>query len=804
MCKKFDGPALLKYTKTKTDVPLHTGTMRMDILVPSRFSRSILVGVLSAFVIAGCTSKIPNTMSPEDTQEQLDAISILEGRLKELRPKKNSVGGIGIVPLVPALSESSDSQVEDCKDDLGNPREFNLFDLEMSTISVENTQVDRVINALRTLGLETLSSQQVTAANYAIEVTEDDENWDDDEDIVEETEEFSEILASEAGTTTKTRYTCSDLPVFFHSPIQQVNNLPSTIQTSNERDGSKFSFVNLNQSDFGTNKSILVFNHPSQKNKLRKIQRVLDQSIDQAPVQVYIESMVLEVNEEGMRQLGVQLSSSRPNDSGGGNVVNIGQENVVAPSSSGSDFLSLAISRGADAEIVSDLLNLKVKALVSSGSAEVLSRPGVMTLDNRPAVIEVGEQKQYPVVSSTNFDGNVELSYEFEEVTPGILLQIRPRVSEKNDHVSMEIDVQIKALVSANDGIVSQDGQTIATKPGSSTRRVHTFARVPNNSPIIIGGLVSRSEDNTENRLPGTQNLGILKNIFGGEKRSNQKKEVIIVITPHIITNEKELGIHSPKDNDLFNDTGMNLFRDSYRLKDSDVFNLEEVYATEKHKLYSKKALDAVEENPSLANTFPYSAYTNDGFPGSDAVVEKMLFEFSDRLGLAEQINPSKIVLLESEKSGTFKDVTRIKKIWDSFPKDGNKALKISFSEGSAADSPAGSSFGQIKVVPIEEAIKHEVDFKAQEKETIIYIKSEKEFSEIATAVATADLIKLNSSQSTLGISDVRVGRKFTLPAKVDRYYVFDKRAARILYSQAFYYRHMEAKLAEAYKQLED
>jgi len=758
------------------------------------------------FALTACSDAPQTSVKNADTDLQLEAISILESRLKQLKPKNTSTSGI--VPLIPSLISADDIQVDSCKDANGQLRNFNLFDLQISTINVENTEINRVITSLKTLSLTTLSAQDVTdASEMEAEVQKILDNTEEKPGFLGEGEPEDEkdvlIDAEIEKPQNRKTYTCEDLPVFFHSPIKNVENLPSTIQTSEDRDGSKFSLVNLKQSDFGTNKNILVFNHPSQKSKLRKIESVLSRSIDKSPVQVYIESMVLEVNEEGMRQLGVQFSSST-SKSEGGNVFTLGQENVVAPSSAGADFLSLAISRGADADIVSDLLNLKVKALVASGSAEVLSRPGVMTLDNRPAVIEVGEQKQYPVVSSTSFDGNVELSYDFEEVTPGILLQLRPRVSEKDDHVSMEIDVQIKALVSANDGIVSQDGQAIATKPGSSTRRVHTFARVPNNSPIIIGGLVSRSEDSTENRLPGTRKLGILKNLFGGERRSNQKKEVIIVITPHIITDEKSLGIHSPKDSDLFNDTGMNLFRDSYRLKDSDVFNLDSVYTTEKYKKYSRKALNAVQKNPALADQFPYSAFGSNGFPGSEAVVDKMLFEFSDRLGLGEKIQPGKIIVIGSDKTGSFEDVNRVRKIWDSFPKDGSRALKISFSEGKAADSPAGSSFGQVKIVPIEEAIRHQVNFKLRGKETVIYIKTEKDYSKIANAIATAELIKLNAAQSSLGISDIRVGRKLTLPAMEDRYYVLDQQAARILYSEEFYYSHMEQELAKAYKMLGD
>lgn len=757
-------------------------------------------------VLTACSSTSNIATRTADTDEQLQAISILEERLANLAPQTSKIKTSGIVPLIPALASENDIKIAGCVDSDGRQREFNLFDLQISTINVENTEIKRVIASLKTLGLTTLSARDVTDASIIADELQATIDANDAESGFlgePDPEEVEKPIpdTKKLGAGARKSYTCTDLPVFFHSPIKSVDNLPSTIQTSEERDGSRFSLVNLKQSDFGANNSILIFNHPSQKRKLRRIEGVLNQSLDKSPVQVYIESMVLEVNEEGMRQLGVQFSSSTPRMKGGGNAVTIGQENVVAPSSAGADFLSLAISRGADADIVSDLLNLKVKALVASGSAEVLSRPGVLTLDNRPAVIEVGEQKQYPIVSSTTFDGNVELSYDFEEVTPGILLQLRPRVSEKDNHVSMEIDVQIKALVSANDGIVSQDGQAIASKPGSSTRRVHTFARVPNNSPIIIGGLVSRSEDNTENRLPGTKKFGILKNLFGGEKRSNQKKEVIIVITPHIITDEKGLGIHSPKDSNLFNDAGMNLFRDSYRLKDSDIFNLERVYATDKYIKYSKIALDAIAEDPKLAKKFPYSAFTNNGFPGSEAVVDKMLFEFSDRLGLAENIKPEKIVFIASDKAGSFRDVERVRKIWESFPKDGTKAMKLSFFEKLG---PGGSSFGQISVVPIEEAIRYEVNFKALEDATVIYIKTEKDYRNIANAIATAELFTLNAAQAPLGIDDIRVGRKLTLPQMEEGYYVFDQKAARILYSDQFYYNHMEAQLKKAYRMLGD
>ena len=89
----------------------------------------------------------------------------------------------------------------------------------------------------------------------------------------------------------------------------------------------------------------------------------------------------------------------------------------------------------------------------------------------------------------------------------------------------MEIDVQVKALVAALSGeAYNNDGKIIASKPGTSTRRVHTFALVPNKTPIIIGGLVSKQQEVTENKIPGLGDIPYLGNLFGAEKLRMKRK----------------------------------------------------------------------------------------------------------------------------------------------------------------------------------------------------------------------------------------------------------------------------------------
>jgi len=341
--------------------------------------------------------------------------------------------------------------------------------------------------------------------------------------------------------------------------------------------------VNMASTDYGLNESLVAFYHPAHQKRFDNIKKTITETLDAAPVQVYIESMVLEVNESGMDELGVLYNAAV-----GQSTVQLGGASATSPSnvSPGSPFFKGVLAGGMGATGVADYLSLQVQALVAKGSAEVLSRPSVITINNRPAVIEVTEQKQFPVTSSSaDAYGRLSLSYGFEEVTPGILLQIRPRVSDDRNEVAMEIDVQVKALVSANDGTaLDASGNTMGTKPGTSSRRVHTFALVPNKTPIIIGGLVSKERENVSNKIPLLGDIPVLGRLFGAESASNSKKEVIVVITPHIIRNNNEIGIQTPKDTAMFDDTDMDLFRDSYRVRSEDVFDLGFVYQSKQFK----------------------------------------------------------------------------------------------------------------------------------------------------------------------------------------------------------------------------
>ena len=191
---------------------------------------------------------------------------------------------------------------------------------------------------------------------------------------------------------------------------------------------------------------------------------------------------------------------------------------------------------------------------------------------------------------------------------------------------------------------VNDAGDTIGTKPGSSTRRVHTFAIVPNKTPIIIGGLVSKGNESTTNKIPFLGDIPFLGKLFGASSSKKDKKEVIVVITPYIIRDNSNIGIQTPKDTAMFDDTDMDLFRDSYRVRAEDMFDLGFIYRSKKFNQYRNYVVSRAESDREFAKTPLARDYTGEQFPGGDALVTRMIYDIVKKRNLAEPVSGKKII----------------------------------------------------------------------------------------------------------------------------------------------------------------
>ena len=229
-------------------------------------------------------------------------------------------------------------------------------------------------------------------------------------------------------------------------------------------------------------------------------------------------------------------------------------------------------------QTILDEIDLQLRAIIQNNSTEILSKPSVLVLDGRQARIQVGEQipiSKLPMSSAQDLFVVPDVEY----LPVGITLNIRPRISNDNKYVTM----QVETIISEVAGGYSNSQSSVIDAPIINNRKIESFVRLANNTPFIVGGLISNKQSDGKSRIPLLSKIPIIGNLFKQKSSTQDNREVIIVITPHIIEdNYSEFSKVVPQDSEIFNSFGSILFSNSYRLKESDIFDLDFITESDK------------------------------------------------------------------------------------------------------------------------------------------------------------------------------------------------------------------------------
>lgn len=186
----------------------------------------------------------------------------------------------------------------------------------------------------------------------------------------------------------------------------------------------------------------------------------------------------------------------------------------------------------------SENISVLLRALDQCGSMEVLSRPQIMTLDNQQAFIQVGQRVPRIVNSQLTQLGQIN-SLELEDV--GLLLGVTPRISPEGQ-VVMEIDAEKSEVGPEREGIpisVSNDG-TVIRSPRVEVTTAQTTVSAASGQTIVIGGLITNSNQSLTRKVPWLGDLPVLGNLFRFDSHSNRRTELLIILTPHVIRGQSE------------------------------------------------------------------------------------------------------------------------------------------------------------------------------------------------------------------------------------------------------------------------
>ncbi|WP_281850478.1 type IV pilus secretin PilQ [Dyella sp. GSA-30] len=281
--------------------------------------------------------------------------------------------------------------------------------------------------------------------------------------------------------------------------------------------------------------TLLINDTPQKIHELRDVIAVLDKPVQQ----VLIESRIVVATDNFTRELGAKFGASaiRTNPSGqqigvggtltppttSGGQTTLSPLNVNLPSSTQGGTFGFALLGKNYA------LDLELSAAQLEGRGEVVSSPRVITANQQEAVIRQGTEIGYVTYqnSSSGAAGSGTATVQFKDAV--LELKVTPTITADN-RVYLTINVKKDAL---NQFItVPGSGQV----PQIDTREINTSVLVDNGQTVVLGGIYEITKQNTVTKVPGLGDIPGIGVLFRNTKRQNDKAELLIFVTPRILS----------------------------------------------------------------------------------------------------------------------------------------------------------------------------------------------------------------------------------------------------------------------------
>ena len=176
-------------------------------------------------------------------------------------------------------------------------------------------------------------------------------------------------------------------------------------------------------------------------------------------------------------------------------------------------------------------LGALITALKTDSDINILSTPTIVTTDNKEAEIIVG--RTVPFTTGQKFDSNNNPVFTFDYRDVGLTLRITPQINS-NGYVKMDIFSKLEALVETTLGI-----QELA--PTTLKRQANTTVVVKDGYTVVIGGMIRDDKVENVSSVPILGSIPIIGALFRSQSTTTQKNNLLIFLTPHVISSSKQL-----------------------------------------------------------------------------------------------------------------------------------------------------------------------------------------------------------------------------------------------------------------------
>jgi len=255
--------------------------------------------------------------------------------------------------------------------------------------------------------------------------------------------------------------------------------------------------------------------------------------LDVAVRQVLIEARIVEASDTFGRSLGVRLGGGMIGAAGalskGNTNVTLGTNYSATAADTSGNFVSfpastLGVANAAASFAVSifnasanRFLNLELSALEADGKGKIVSSPRVVTADQVKALIEQGTEFPYQTATSS---GATSLAFR----KANLKLEVTPQITPEGN-IILDLDVNKDSR-----------GETTPAGIAIDTKHIKTQVLVENGGTVVIGGIFTLEETNNETKVPLLGDVPYLGNLFRSRERTSRKQEMLVFITPKMIT----------------------------------------------------------------------------------------------------------------------------------------------------------------------------------------------------------------------------------------------------------------------------
>ena len=263
---------------------------------------------------------------------------------------------------------------------------------------------------------------------------------------------------------------------------------------------------------------------------MRLVERLID-SLDLAEPEVMLEVEVLEVSRSRLNELGLDWPDSvsygllqdaitTTTATAAGYTTSTTPGGTLAPG-----YVNLRSTSGLTSFVANPALTLNIKG--QNADTNVLANPRIRVKNREKAKIHIGEK--LPVFTTTS-TANVGVSASVNYLDTGLKLDVEPSVT-LDDEVSIKVGLEVSSIVKE----ISGPSGSIAYQLG--TRSANTTLRLKNGETQVLAGLISDEERKATNHLPGLGEMPILGRLFGTQRDSTIKSEIVLLITPRVVRN---------------------------------------------------------------------------------------------------------------------------------------------------------------------------------------------------------------------------------------------------------------------------